>query len=49
MIDEDRRFLGIARRPALEAARDGGEGWLTVGAVLEAGEAARWRVGRTGR
>ncbi len=44
VIDEDRRFLGIARRPALEAARDGGEGWLTVGAVLEAGEATRWRV-----
>ncbi len=44
VIDEDRRFLGIARRPALEAARDGGEGWLTVGAVLEGGEATRWRV-----
>lgn len=44
-IDENRRFLGIARRPALEAARDRGEGWLTVGAVLESGEAATWRVG----
>lgn len=44
VIDEDGRFLGLARRSALEAARDRGEGWLTVGAVLESGEASRWRV-----
>lgn len=44
VIDEDGRFLGLARRDALEAARDRGEAWLTVGAVLESGEAARWRV-----
>lgn len=45
VIDEDRRFLGIARRAGLEAARDRGEAWLTIGAVLESGEAATWRVG----
>ena len=28
-----------------EAARDGGEAWLTVGAVLDAAETAHWRVG----
>jgi Zn-dependent protease len=43
-IDEHYRFLGIARRAAVESARDRGEAWLTVGAVLEPGEAARWRV-----
>jgi CBS domain-containing protein len=44
VIDEDGRFLGIARRPAVESARDRGEAWLTVGSVLDPGEAARWRV-----
>src|SRR5436305_3202066 len=43
-IDDGERFLGIARRGPVEAARDRGEAWLTVGAVLESGEAARWRV-----
>jgi Zn-dependent protease len=45
VIDDDRRFVGIVRRERLEAARHGGEGWLTAGAVLDAGEAGRWRVG----
>ena len=44
VVDEDGRFLGIVRRAGLEAARDAGEGWLTVGAALDSGEAARWRV-----
>jgi predicted transcriptional regulator len=44
VVDDDGRFLGIARRAAVENARDGGEGWLTVGAVLDSDEAARWRV-----
>lgn len=44
VIDDERRFLGIARRGALESARDRGESWLTIGAVLQTGEAARWRV-----
>ncbi len=44
VIDDSGHFVGIVRRERLEAARDGGEGWLTVGAVLDAGEAGRWRV-----
>ena len=28
----------------MESARDGGEGWLTVDAVLEPEDAAGWRV-----
>ena len=45
VIDEGGRFLGIARQERLQATYDAGEGWLTVGAVLEAGEAGNWRVG----
>jgi Zn-dependent protease len=44
VVDTEGRFTGIARQPRLEAAVDGGEGWLTIGAVLEAGEAKAWRV-----
>jgi Zn-dependent protease len=44
VIDEAGRFMGIARQPKLQAAHDAGEGWLTVGAVLEAEEAGSWRV-----
>ena len=45
VVDEGGRFLGIARQERLQATYDAGEGWLTVGAVLEAGEAGNWRVG----
>jgi Zn-dependent protease len=44
VIDEAGRFVGIARQERVQAAVDGGEGWLTVGAVLEAAEAVSWRV-----
>jgi Zn-dependent protease len=44
VIDDEGRFMGIARQERLQTAFDGGEGWLTVGAVLEAGEAGPWRV-----
>ncbi len=44
VIDVDGRFLGIARQEQLQAAIDGGEGWLTVGAVVESGSAASWRI-----
>jgi Zn-dependent protease len=43
VIDGDGRFLGIARQERLQAAHDGGEGSLTVGAVVEA-ETGSWRV-----
>jgi Zn-dependent protease len=45
VVDEQGRFVGIARRERLEAVRDGGEAWLTVGSVLEAEEGGSWRVG----
>jgi Zn-dependent protease len=45
VIDEQGRLLGIAHRDRLQTAFDGGEGWLTVGAVLDSDEAGRWRIG----
>ncbi len=44
VVDSSGHFLGIARQPRLQTAFDGGEGWLTVGGVLEAGGAGSWRV-----
>ncbi len=44
VIDESGKLLGIAQRDRLQAAFDGGEGWLTVGAVLEAQEGDSWRI-----
>jgi Zn-dependent protease len=35
VIDEGGHFIGIARQERLQGTHDGGEGWLTVGAVLE--------------
>ena len=44
VIDASGRFMGIARQERVQAAQDGGEGWLTIGGVLDAGEASSWRV-----
>jgi Zn-dependent protease len=44
VVDHDGHFLGIVRQERVEAARDAGEGWLTVGAVVEDGGAGSWRV-----
>jgi Zn-dependent protease len=44
VIDDDGRFLGIARQERVQAAQDGGEAWLTVEAVLEPESDAGWRV-----
>lgn len=44
VIDEQGHLLGIAQRDRLQATFDGGEGWLTVGAVLETDEQGRWRI-----
>lgn len=35
VVDDQGRFLGIARQERLQTAYDGGEGWLTTEAVLE--------------
>jgi predicted transcriptional regulator len=44
VVDETGRFMGIARQERLQTAYDSGEGWLTIGGVLETGEAGKWRV-----
>lgn len=44
VVDDDGRFVGIARQERAQASFDAGEGWLTVGAVLEPEEATSWRV-----
>jgi Zn-dependent protease len=44
VVDRDGHFLGIARQERVQAAQDRGEGWLTVSAVLDAGEATTWGV-----
>lgn len=46
VIDERGRLLGIAQRDRLQATYDGGEGWLTVGAVLDADDGGRWQIGQ---
>ncbi len=45
MIDASGRFVGIAHQERVQAVVDGGEGWLTIGSALDAGEAGSWRVG----
>lgn len=44
VVDEGGRFVGISRRERLQQAHDGGEGWLTVGAVLESDEPSSLQV-----
>jgi Zn-dependent protease len=44
VVDDDARFVGIARQERAQTSFDAGEGWLTVGAVLEPEEATSWRV-----
>ena len=45
VIDVEGRLVGVARREHLQTAMDGGEGWLTVGAVLESDLGSSWRIG----
>jgi Zn-dependent protease len=44
VVDDVGHFMGISRQERLQAVVDGGEGWLTVDAVLESEEAGKWRV-----
>ena len=44
VVDADAHPLGIARQDRAQASIDGGEAWLTIGAVLESDEAPSWRV-----
>jgi Zn-dependent protease len=43
-IDEQGRFVGIARQERVQDAIDRGEGWLTVGATLESEGPGTWRI-----
>ena len=44
VIDDGGHFVGISRLERVQAAHDGGEGWLTTGAVLESDDASTMRV-----
>jgi Zn-dependent protease len=44
VVDDRGHFLGIARQERVQTTIDGGEGWLTVGSAVEAGETSDWRV-----
>jgi Zn-dependent protease len=44
VVDERGRLEGVARQERAQASVDAGEGWLTIGSVLESGEPSRWRV-----
>ena len=44
VVDESGRFIGIARQERAQASYDAGEGWLTIGSVVDADDAASWRV-----
>jgi Zn-dependent protease len=44
VVDSGGHFVGIARQERVQAAHDGGEGWLTAGGVLEADSVNSWRV-----
>lgn len=44
VIDDGGRFVGISRLERVKATVDGGEGWLTIGSVLESDDAASMRV-----
>jgi Zn-dependent protease len=44
VVDDSGHLLGIARQERAQASIDGGESWLTTGAVLESEETPSWRV-----
>jgi Zn-dependent protease len=44
VVDESGHLMGIARQERAQASYDAGEGWLTIGAVLESDEAGSWRI-----
>jgi Zn-dependent protease/CBS domain-containing protein len=44
VIDDGGRLLGIARRDRLQQTMDAGEGWLTVGAVLDTDLGSAWQI-----
>ncbi|MFL5824160.1 MAG: site-2 protease family protein [Solirubrobacteraceae bacterium] len=45
VVDLEGHLVGVARRERLQTAQDAGEGWLTVGAVLDTELGSSWRIG----
>jgi CBS domain-containing protein len=44
VVDDGGHFVGISTLERVQAAHDGGEGWLTTGSVLESQDASTMRV-----
>jgi Zn-dependent protease len=44
VVDESQRLIGIGHQERAQASADGGEGWLTMAAIVESDGAASWRV-----
>jgi Zn-dependent protease len=44
VVDEAGHLMGIVRQERAQASVDGGEGWLTIGAVLESDGVSGWGV-----
>ncbi|MDQ6731090.1 MAG: M50 family metallopeptidase [Actinomycetota bacterium] len=44
VIDAGGRVVGIAVKERAQASHDAGEGWVTIGSVLDDGDAQSWRV-----
>jgi Zn-dependent protease/CBS domain-containing protein len=44
VTDQTEHLLGIARRERLQETMDGGEGWLTVSAVLDTELGSSWQI-----
>jgi CBS-domain-containing membrane protein len=44
VVDATGHLMGIARQERAQASADDGEGWLTMGAVLDSDGVASWRV-----
>ncbi|MGA2014223.1 MAG: site-2 protease family protein [Solirubrobacteraceae bacterium] len=44
VVDGSGRFAGIARQERAQASLDAGEGWLTIGSVIDEEGVSRWRI-----
>src|SRR5207248_152613 len=44
VVDAGGRLIGVGRRERLQDAQSGGEGWLTVGAVLDTELGTGWQI-----
>ena len=44
VVEDSGRFLGIVRGDRARASADGGDGWLTAGAILDGEDRSGWQV-----